>query len=217
MSGIILVRHAEPQEPEGGSGSHWTDTALSARGRRQAARVAARLKEELGDTRCGVYSSDLKRALETAEAIGEALGEGVHPVPALREFKDGLASGGTEEALAMFGTEMTAPMRDLQADPSGETWRAFHDRVASGMDRITRDQEGPIVVVSHYGTTMNIVGWWLGLTLTAEGDTPVSFDASLASVGVLRVNRQGKHTIERLNDTAHLRAEGLVGGIKLDA
>ena len=128
MKSIILIRHAEPEAPADGSTSHWTDTNLTALGRRQAECVAERLNRDLGEVPCQLYSSDLKRAMQTAEIIGRAIGATPNPVAELREFNNGLAAGGSEEELKRVAAAMTPPARDLEANPQGETWREFHQR-----------------------------------------------------------------------------------------
>jgi 2,3-bisphosphoglycerate-dependent phosphoglycerate mutase len=202
---IILVRHAEPEQGQPGqTQGHWTDTALSELGRCQAACAATRLKAELAGVACRLVSSDLKRASQTADAIGRALGIEVETTPELREFNDGLAVGGTEEALQQ------------RATPAGESWQAFYDRTSGCLQRLADERDRVLVVVSHYGTMINLVSWWVGTGLDAGGDVPVSFDATLAAITVLRINRQGKRALERLNDTAHLREAGLGLPFKLD-
>lgn len=203
---IILVRHAEPEQPKPGQTfGHWTDTALSELGRRQAACAAARLRAELAGVACRLVSSDLKRASQTADAIGRALEVEVETTPELREFNDGLAVGGTEEAL-----------QQSAIPGAGESWQAFYDRTSGCLARLADEQDRVLVVVSHYGTMINLVSWWVGTGLDAGGDVPVSFDATLAAITVLRINRQGKRALERLNDTAHLREAGLGQPFKLD-
>ncbi|MDO8508786.1 MAG: histidine phosphatase family protein [Nanoarchaeota archaeon] len=69
---IILVRHGESlANAKGisqGRGDEWADTRLSKEGEEQALKVAQRLKSEKIDI---IYSSDLKRALQTAKEINK--------------------------------------------------------------------------------------------------------------------------------------------------
>ena len=217
MKGIILVRHAEPTNPIPGLVSHWFDTTLTELGQRQAAAVAARLKEELAGQPVRIVSSDLKRASQTADAIAAALGGlRVETTPLLREFNNGLSIGGSEEALMKSAAAgASAPSADVLTTPQGESWPEFYGRVCQGMEEVAKDQDHVMVVVSHYGAMINIVTWWLGLGLNEQADAKVSFDALLACITVLRLNRQAKHTIERLNDTSHLREAGLGKPIQL--
>ena len=74
---IILVRHGESlanaQDISQGNNDEYSDTPLSKKGKEQAIKVAERLKKEPLDL---IYSSDLKRAKETAEIINT-----LHHVP----------------------------------------------------------------------------------------------------------------------------------------
>lgn len=215
MNAIIVIRHAQPVDCNDTASSHWTDTELTEMGRRQAQCLADRLRREIGSIPCVLHSSDLRRAFQTAEPVAKALGVPIIPQPGLREFNNGLAAGETEEALGRFVPVLTQAHRDLLANPAGETWTQFHQRIAACMDRITAGEGRLTLVVAHYGAIINILHWWLRLGLTETGDTPASFDASLASIAVLRRSRQGKPAIERLNDTSHLLADGLTGPMKL--
>src|SRR4051812_31272154 len=74
---LVLIRHGESAAQVGGFLSgHDTCTGLSDEGRRQAGVLRDRLlaTRELGDVDA-VYTSILRRAGETTEIIGPALGE----------------------------------------------------------------------------------------------------------------------------------------------
>jgi broad specificity phosphatase PhoE len=184
----------------------WTDTGLTELGRRQAACLASRLKREIGNTPCHLHCSDLKRALQTAEIIGREIGVTPNLVSDLRELNNGIAAGKSLEEAKRYVLELTRPVLDWQSYPQAETWRQFYSRVAACMDRLARDQEDLLLLVTHGGTIINIVAWWLQLDIDMLDK--VSFDASPASLSVLRVNQWNERTIERLNDTAHLYAVG---------
>jgi broad specificity phosphatase PhoE len=184
----------------------WTDTGLTELGRRQAACLASRLKHEIGDTPCQLYCSDLKRALQTAEIIGKEIGLTPDPVPELRAPNNGVAAGKSREEAKQYTLELTTPVLDWQPYPQAETWRQFYSRVAACMDRLARNQDAPLLLVTHAGTIINIVAWWLQLDIDML--SKVSFETSPASLSVLRVNEWKERTIEKLNDTAHLYAVG---------
>ncbi|HUT58621.1 MAG TPA: histidine phosphatase family protein [Phycisphaerae bacterium] len=206
---IIVVRHAEPADQHVTAPNHWIDMPLTDLGRRQADAVADRLARELAGATCRLYSSDLKRTAQTAEPIASRLGVAVQPAPQLREYNNGLADGLSAETLKTWAPELTPPMREILANPGGESWPQFHQRVSAFMERISAAADRPLIVVAHNGSINIILNWWLRAPLTAGGDTPLSFGASLASLTVLRVSPQGKPAVERLNDTCHLQAAGL--------
>lgn len=211
MKPIILVRHAQSQHHVNGLTGGWTDTGLTDLGCRQAACLASRLKQELEDAPVRYYCSDLKRALETAEIVGQEIGVTAQLVPELREFSNGIAAGMMREEADKLRREPTEPFIDWQPYPEAETWGQFYWRVAGCMDRLVEEQEELLLLVTHGGTLVNIVAWWL--QLDDEMLSKVSFSAHPTSISVLRTNQWSSHELERLNDTAHLYAEGLAKGL----
>jgi len=210
MKPIILVRHAQSQHHVNGMTGGWTDTGLTDLGRRQAACLASRLKQELEDVPVQFHCSDLKRALQTAEIVSREIGVTPQLVPELREFNNGIAAGMTREEADKIRRELVAPFIDWQPYPEAETWRQFYWRVAKAMDRLVEEQEELLLLVTHGGTLFNIVAWWL--QLDGEMLSKVSFSAHPTGISVLHTDQWGSHELERLNDTAHLYAEGLATG-----
>jgi probable phosphoglycerate mutase len=139
---IFLVRHGETvgnaarivQRP---------DSPLSARGVAQAERVARRLA---GEGIARVVSSDLARAVTTAEALHRITGAPLSFEPLLQERNFGDLRG---TPYAELGVDMFAPD---YAPPNGETWPAFHARVDRAWARVCALAEaggGHLAVVTH--------------------------------------------------------------------
>src|SRR5688572_29885232 len=94
---VLLIRHGESRgNAERRFGGH-TATLLSDLGRRQAEATARALSAERVTA---VYSSDLPRAVETAEPLARAAGLEVVRTAALRERGVGLLDGLTFEEAA---------------------------------------------------------------------------------------------------------------------
>ena len=79
---ILLARHGTAAAPRGVA-IGWTDVELTEAGRRQAEALAERLAASALER---VYSSDLRRALETASIVADRQGLPVHATPELREL-----------------------------------------------------------------------------------------------------------------------------------
>jgi len=205
---LILVRHAQSQHYVKGLTGGWTDTSLNDVGRKQAACVAERLAEELAGRPCSVWTSDLKRAAETATAIGNALGMKPIETADLRDINNGVAAGKSLEEAERLAHPPTEPIHDWQPYPEAESWRQLQTRMSACGERLLAEQDTPLVLVTHGHPIVCLVAWWLGLD-DADDAVGVSFTAMPASISVLRVNEWGERTLERLNDTAHLRAKGL--------
>jgi broad specificity phosphatase PhoE len=100
---IFLIRHAESEinAKKVYVGSK-VDTGLSKKGKEQAKKIAERLKNEKIEA---IYASDLKRAKETAEAIGKHHKIKIILDKRLREFDSGdfLEKYGSWEGLFIYG------------------------------------------------------------------------------------------------------------------
>jgi broad specificity phosphatase PhoE len=209
MKPIIIIRHAEPTDCSWHVGTHWVDCALTEKGRRQAECLAARLKVELAGAPVRIWSSDLRRARQTAEPVARELGVEIQTTADLREFHNGV-NAGTEEEIKRFVDEMTPPTVDLRARPEGESWPEFYLRAAGRMQQLYSDgDDRQTLVFAHFGTICQMFSWWLQPDRNENSETKIGFGASLASIAVLTQNGQGKRALERVNDTAHLYAAGL--------
>lgn len=74
MKTIITIQHTQSVHHTNGMVGSWTDWELSEVGVEQARRIGEKLKSELEDRKFVMYSSDLLRAKQTAENVGEYLG-----------------------------------------------------------------------------------------------------------------------------------------------
>ena len=90
MTTILLARHGETDWNRAGRWQGWADPPLNETGRVQARELAEQLRTIPFDA---VYSSDLRRAHETALIVGEPHGVPVVTEPGLREIDVGSWSG----------------------------------------------------------------------------------------------------------------------------
>lgn len=211
MNRIILIRHCQSAHHVDTSAG--PDSDLTDLGRRQAAAIAARLMRDLAGASCRLYTSDLKRAAQTAKAITQALGLTATAAVELREGYSAPRPNNRPEPAGSGGDARTQFLFDSRPAPEIETWREFHARVCTFMDGLVDSLEpGQMpIVVTHGGTMSNIVTWWLRLPLDVLPErTP--FAASPASISVLRRNQYDNPVIERLNDISHLYQAGLADG-----
>ena len=73
MKHIITVQHTQSVHHTNGMVGSWTDWDLTELGKKQADSIGKKLKEELEGKDVIIYSSDLKRARQTAEEIAKYL------------------------------------------------------------------------------------------------------------------------------------------------
>ena len=148
---IFLLRHGETRWNREGRCQGSSDIELNEVGHRQAGEVAAYLSGRRIDA---VYSSDLRRARQTAEIVGEPHDVAVRIEPDLRELDHGEMEGLTfvevrerfEGLIEQWRSEPVAVML-----PGGERLIDVDRRVWSALNRIveSHDDEDTLVVVSH--------------------------------------------------------------------
>jgi len=148
---LLLVRHGETDWNADGRLQGQTDRPLSDYGRRQARKLAGELE---GEELEAIYSSDLARARETAEIVGERLGLPVELDPELRE-KD----WGTWEGL-------TAVERD-RVEFVGESTQAHQERILGALRRIAErhPRDCRVLVVTHGGSMRRVQTAAMGMAL----------------------------------------------------
>ena len=91
---LLLVRHGQTDWNVQGRFQGHADRPLSAAGRIEAEALSVVLGSERLDA---IYTSDLRRALETAQIIGEARGMTVTPLRSLREAETSVRSPDSPE------------------------------------------------------------------------------------------------------------------------
>jgi probable phosphoglycerate mutase len=150
---VLLVRHGETddnREPIRVQG--FSDTPLNDTGRRQAAELAERLA---GEGIRSLWSSDLSRAHQTADIVGERIGLEPRLDSRLREANRGEWEGRrfidiAREDPDRYGAWMRAG--ESFRFPGGESLREQMDRVGAAVDDIRRSEELPALVICHGGS-----------------------------------------------------------------
>jgi probable phosphoglycerate mutase len=132
------------------------DTALTDLGQQQAAALAAWLPDHL-PTVDALYTSTLKRALETATPLGQIYGLPLQKDDRLREVGTTLwdhSPWGDEETPHEFanfwGTARPFTPTTVIPDP-GESWMHFKIRVGAFIEDIIERHRGQIVLVICHG------------------------------------------------------------------
>jgi probable phosphoglycerate mutase len=199
---ILLLRHGQSEGNEGNRFGGQGPTPLTTLGHAQAAATGTALARE-GLT--AIWTSDLVRAVQTAEPIAAATGLPLRVTPALRERSVGVFTGLTfVEAEERYPEVFAALMRrDPDAcPPEGETTDdcllragAFFDDVLAGAAAYAR-----VLLVSHAFTLNLLVRRALGI---ADAPAPF-FRTDNCGLHRLRRTRHGFWNVEALNDRRHL-------------
>ena len=152
---ILLARHGETDWNRQGRFQGHADPPLSRRGHRQARALAVELADE---PLAAVYSSDLRRAVETAETVARARSLDVHVLPELREVDVGEWSGLTWPEIERRFPEGVRLHRERgHGWERGESYEQMADRVLAALRRIAERHAGDHVLVVVHGGTMRSI------------------------------------------------------------
>jgi broad specificity phosphatase PhoE len=147
---ILLARHGETDWNREGRFQGHADPPLNETGRAQAAELAAELA---GIRFAAVYSSPLRRALETAELVAAAHGLGPVAIDALREVDVGSWQGLTRAEIGVrFPEQLSRWLDYAQGWEDGESYEEMGRRVVSALLELASAHEGKrVLAVTHGG------------------------------------------------------------------
>jgi broad specificity phosphatase PhoE len=142
---IVFETHAISTDNEAGIATGWLEGQLSEEGRRLARRLRERRRGESSDA---VYTSDLGRAVETAElAFGDS-GIPIRLDARLRECNYGSLNG-----CRVIEVERERIKRIDEPFPGGESYRQTVERMRSFLGDVALEHgSGRIVVIGHSAT-----------------------------------------------------------------
>jgi broad specificity phosphatase PhoE len=159
---LLLVRHGETDWNVERRWQGHADRPLNKRGRSQARELAERVVLERIDA---VYSSDLARALETAQIVARRIGMKVLALRELREVDVGEFSGLTSEEIAeLYPAAGARTRRRGYGWEQGESLAEMEARVLGAVRRIAAAHPvGRVLVVGHGGTIRALAAVAAGL------------------------------------------------------
>lgn len=151
MTRFILIRHGETDWNIEGRWHGQADVPLNEHGREQAGQTARALA---GIKIAAIYSSDLSRACETAEALASIAKLKAQFDARLREIHQGewqglLVSEIQAGYAEIFQRRMTDPMS--AAPPGGETASQVMERVVAAIEEMRQKHSGQTVAVVSHG------------------------------------------------------------------
>lgn len=197
---LFLIRHGETEWNRSGRWQGHTDVPLTDRGRSQAQALARRLHAERIPIE-RIYASDLSRALETAQIIGQALNTPVDRLADLREIHVGSWSGLTRAEIMQ---RFPGAFETVWHAHDGETREALSDRVVGALLRlIDQHPAQSIAIVSHGGPIRAIVQY-----LYERQGLPVEAVPHIGNTSITEAQIDGdSYRLLRVNDIAHVDGE----------
>ncbi len=204
---FYLVRHGVTDWNREKRWQGHSDTPLNEEGREQAKRIGLRLSK-IERPPQAVWSSDLSRAFDTAQAIATPLGIPVYTTPLLREMALGEWEGLQEkDILARGDAERFARYKLSPGErrpPGGESLESAFNRLKQVLSDI-REQHpsGQIAVVGHGGSLRAM----FADALDAPVASMLRFQLGNCSLSILEDTKTDEGWVRRiqlLNDTSHL-------------
>jgi len=197
---LIFIRHGQSTWNATRRWQGHSNPPLSESGRQQAHLLARRLAAWKIDH---LYASDLLRAAETAEILGDSLG--ICPVidPIWRERGFGDAEGLTAEEIAVrfpevWAERMVGPMMGI---PGSEAHKNVIERATHGCaGLLTRHTNETVAIVSHGGMILTTLVHLLGLPPSGHSLLSVGGNTSICRIAI----EDGHTRLISLNDAAHL-------------
>lgn len=178
------------------------DPPLDELGQRQAKAVAERLKTA---TLTAIYSSPLRRARATAEAIAHHHRLTVQYDDRLKERHLGEWTGLTGDEANEQSPELWANSAwRLQGPPGGESFPQLIERVAATLEEVVATHPNDrVAIVTHGGTLSAVWLHLLGLTATS----PLHFHSGNTSLARVRIEQGHVHVLG-MGDDRHLDGIG---------
>ena len=205
---ILAIRHGETAWNVDGRMQGHLDIPLNDTGRWQAHRLALAISEE---NISAIYSSDLLRAYQTAQAIAAGSGQSIQIDVALRERCFGEFEGLTfKEIDARWPVEAERwRLRDPDFLPEGgESLRVFDARCVEAITRLASAHPGQTIVLVAHGGVMDC---FYRAAAHLDLQTPRTWQLGNASINRLLYS-DGGLSLVGWSDTFHLEDPALEEG-----
>ena len=198
---ICFIRHGETDWNVARRIQGQIDIPLNDTGHKQAMAMAFNAAHHEFSA---IYSSDLKRAYDTASALVQRCEMEIKPLPELRERNYGIFQGMTAAEAGLKYPEAHAHYQSRNPDydfENGESMQQFAARIALAIGSMTRHHRGETVVaVTHAGVLDIIYRKATGRAL----HTPRDFSVPNCALNWFRFDAHGWH-LEAWDDHHHLR------------
>ena len=155
---VLFVRHGKDDDSYRGG---WSSMDLVSEGVMQAKRLAKHLKEHQAHYGIAqILSSDLQRAVSTANYIAAELNLAVHPTSQLREINNGDLAGILNDIAQVQYPGLFFSSLDMnQSYPNGESPIEFYTRIQcwfSDFSSTHHNTNDNVLVITH-GGVINII------------------------------------------------------------
>lgn len=194
---LIIVRHGETEENVKGIRQGHLPGKLTEKGREQARKLAERFRYEKIDA---IFSSDLKRAKDTAKEIARYHNIPVQYTEKLREISGGIYEGKPKEELHEAREKSRKTKLEFRPE-EGETFEELKERVKNFLEELKKKYKGKTVLICSHG---NYIETLLGILLKRPLEKSLEIKQSNAAVNIVEAKDSGEHEVRVINCIQHL-------------
>ena len=204
---LYLVRHGESEANVAGVLKGQTHGALTATGRDAAGRLGRALASLLVTERpTAIFTSDLRRAVETAEIIADALGATLQLLPAAREWNVGVLDGLPATALLEAIKRSGLPAAEF-VPSGGESLSQLQARAVQTLADLAHEVAEGSRFADRERTLLVSHGDFIRMAIGAAASMPIDAATSLklrnTSLTEFALSN-GTWRVERIGDASHL-------------
>ena len=201
MKHIITVQHTQSVHHTNNMVGSWTDWDLTELGKVQADRIGKKLCDELANKAVVIYSSDLKRARQTAQEIAKYLK--VEPIlkKELRERNLGKCCGRSVQWLRE-NIECEVKTVDDRPFSDAESRRDAWNRLYPFFEEVIASEEENIIIVSHGDLLSIFNAMYIGLSV--ESYYQIDIHGPAGGVSHMIVTDDGKYLIRHISDMSYI-------------
>lgn len=201
MKTVITIQHTQSVHHTNDMVGSWTDWDLSEYGKKQAENIGRKLSEEFKDRKFVMYSSDLKRAAQTADTVGNYMGIKPVLINALRERNLGKCCGKSIQWLRE-NIECQEKTIDDRMFSDAESRRDEWNRLYPFFREIIESKDKNIIIVSHGDLLSVFNSMWLGLEVESLNNAEIFGFAG--GVSFMFENDDGKRIIKKISDMSYI-------------
>lgn len=201
MKTVITIQHTQSVHHTNGMVGSWTDWDLSEYGKKQAENIGRKLSEEFKDRKFVMYSSDLKRAAQTADTVGNYMGIKPVLINALRERNLGKCYGKSVQWLRE-NIECQEKTIDDRMFSDAESRRDEWNRLYPFFREIIESKDKNIIIVSHGDLLSVFNSMWLGLEVESLNNAEIFGFAG--GVSFMFENDDEKRIIKKISDMSYI-------------
>lgn len=160
---IYLIRHGQTEWNKKGKIQGLSDIMLNKEGLQEAKAVGEYFKDKIIHA---LYSSPLRRALQTAEEIAKHKDYPIRKINDFREIRFGIYEGVKYED-AIKSKEFQKGLKEqghfYYRPPQGESYADFYERVSKKLDEIVKKHKNEHIAIVAHGGVVRSIAHKLGL------------------------------------------------------